>query len=327
MKKMLAFLLVFALSIQALATGSTDGRPSTATPNPGVKNAADNSKKNNDSGSKAAQNISMGLMAGGLAASAACSSQVYSMCPVAPVLFGLSMLAGMQSKSNKKTAGEAFYAGGDTYGGGDPYGPGSLGYNPYSAWQGDPEEKLTDREREKLDNYNKALAALTSDQGLNGFKFNKKTGILTTPDGKKFKIADFESEAAMKAAGIPDSMIKGAMDKAKKLEAEALGKAEGATAPVATGFQEGSGGAPGGMGKVGDGSEGVDGGTEGGGKGRGLADGKTPGGARGVAGLSKNFNGDPIGVAQDGLFLMMARRYKVKEKQDSFFSDADLIQK
>jgi hypothetical protein len=42
-----------------------------------------------------------------------------------------------------------------------------------------------------------------------------------------------------------------------------------------------------------------------------------------AAGMSKNYNGEPIGVAADSIFLMMNRRYKVKESQDSFFGIGD----
>jgi hypothetical protein len=43
-----------------------------------------------------------------------------------------------------------------------------------------------------------------------------------------------------------------------------------------------------------------------------------------VAGLTKNFNGEKIGVAAENIFNMMTRRYKTKEKQDSFFDPSDL---
>jgi hypothetical protein len=38
-----------------------------------------------------------------------------------------------------------------------------------------------------------------------------------------------------------------------------------------------------------------------------------------VNGLTKNFNGDPIGVSGDSIFGMMSRRYKLKSNQKSFF--------
>ena len=36
-------------------------------------------------------------------------------------------------------------------------------------------------------------------------------------------------------------------------------------------------------------------------------------------GLTKNFNGDPIGVASDSIFEMMSRRYNLKNTQKTFF--------
>ena len=44
-----------------------------------------------------------------------------------------------------------------------------------------------------------------------------------------------------------------------------------------------------------------------------------------LAGMQKNYNGEPIGVAADSIFLMMNRRYKVKESQESFFNESDLL--
>lgn len=41
-----------------------------------------------------------------------------------------------------------------------------------------------------------------------------------------------------------------------------------------------------------------------------------------VAGLSKNFNGEQIGVAEDNIFAMMNRRYQTKDKQNSFLDPA-----
>lgn len=58
----------------------------------------------------------------------------------------------------------------------------------------------------------------------------------------------------------------------------------------------------------------------------GLAEGGLAAGAAGaksrrpssVAGMSKDFNGDKIGVAQDSLFEMLHRRYRVHNDANSF---------
>lgn len=41
-----------------------------------------------------------------------------------------------------------------------------------------------------------------------------------------------------------------------------------------------------------------------------------------IAGLTKNFNGDPIGVASENLFTLINRRYDVKAKTDTFILKA-----
>jgi hypothetical protein len=40
-----------------------------------------------------------------------------------------------------------------------------------------------------------------------------------------------------------------------------------------------------------------------------------------VAGLSTNYNGEPIGVASDSIFEMIKRRYETKDKENSFITD------
>jgi hypothetical protein len=40
-----------------------------------------------------------------------------------------------------------------------------------------------------------------------------------------------------------------------------------------------------------------------------------------VAGLSTNYNGEPIGVAADSIFEMVKRRYEMKDKENTFITD------
>jgi hypothetical protein len=44
-----------------------------------------------------------------------------------------------------------------------------------------------------------------------------------------------------------------------------------------------------------------------------------------VAGMQKNYNGEPIGVSADSIFKMMTRRYKVKESQSTFLDESDIL--
>jgi hypothetical protein len=43
-----------------------------------------------------------------------------------------------------------------------------------------------------------------------------------------------------------------------------------------------------------------------------------------MSGLSKNFNGEPIGVAADSIFEMMSRRYQLKNNQKTFLGSSGL---
>lgn len=318
LKQSVVVVTVLAMASQGFAAGSADGANSNTRvgigPNvgTGTKSAADNSNKDNGKGAKVAQIVSIGFAVAGAAAAAQCPGA----CSYAPALFAMSMIAGMVSQSNKKTKEQAGATDKSTDGWGNS------GYGSFDPYGRDDLANLTPAELEQLKTSQNAMQALTSEKGLNGIKFDPKTGKITGADGKVFKVSDFDSPASMKAAGYSDSFIKGAMDKAAKLEAEALAKVGGA--PVAAGFEDGGGGAPSSVAA----GNGVDDGSdksEGGGGGRGGA--RNPAAGTGVAGLSKDYNGDPIGVAQDELFLMMTRRYKVKEKQDSFFTEAELIKK
>lgn len=322
---------VLSYSSQSLATGAADGRAPSVVANPGTKGTADTAKKDNNSGSQVGQMISQGFMMAGVKAAAACPHNPGA-CAIAPVMFALSALAGKQSKANKNTAGQAAYAGYDTDGSGN-YGYGDFAYDPYGNGNG-ADGLLGDSNGDRsgpgnglikagdLEAYKKSLAQLTSKNGVNGFKFDPKKGVIITPDGKQIPVEQFDSQEGMKKAGMTDAQIKATMDKASKLEQEALAKVG-----VITGISEDGGGASGGGALAGSGA-GDD--ELGGGSGHGSAgklNNRDPASSKMAAGLSKDFNGEPIGVAQDGLFLMMSRRYKVKEKQDSFFTDAELIQK
>lgn len=311
---------VLVMASQGLATGSADGVNSNTrvgigpTVGMGTKSGANTADRENGKGAKVAQMVSIGFMVAGAAAAATCGAPPGPPCPYAPYLFAAGAIAGMVSQSNAKTKKQAGVTGIGT----DGWGNG--GYDPFDPYGRDDVSKLTPAELDQLKAAQNAMQALTSEKGLNGIKFDSKAGKITGADGKVFKVSDFDSPASMKAAGFSDSVIKGLMDKAAKLEAEALAKVGGV---AASGFQDGGGGAPSSLSA----GTGVDDGSEksGGGGGRGGA--RNPAAGTGVAGLSKDYNGDPIGVAQDELFLMMTRRYKVKEKQDSFFSEAELIKK
>ncbi|MFN3454760.1 MAG: hypothetical protein ACK41T_07340 [Pseudobdellovibrio sp.] len=142
-------------------------------------------------------------------------------------------------------------------------------------------------------------------------------GSVKTKNGKIYKPSDFENEKSMMAAGFTAAQAKelnnmlygkdGIVTKADLNVKEAL---KGLDTPSGGGFD-----LSGGTNVVN-----VDGG---------LDSGKTYGDKLGEAkkeierapssqGLSKEFNGELIGVPGDDIFLMINRRYKLKSEQDSF---------
>ncbi len=158
------------------------------------------------------------------------------------------------------------------------------------------------------DKINKATAALKTKAGYHGYKYDEKTGELTGPDGKKIgggaggAGGGFSSADMSKAAAIAKAIKEGT----EKYLADKAGL---------VGEESGSGGG---------GSKGANGSGFGGSAAMaGLAGGGKLGteGSRSVAGMSKDYFGEPIGVANDSLFEMMKRRYQLKEKQNSFFDE------
>lgn len=165
--------------------------------------------------------------------------------------------------------------------------------------------------------YQAAKAALAQlEKGVAGSKIDVKKGTLTTYDGKTYDLNSGTPEG-LAAAGFSPGAISGAMEYGSKIAKEMQSKVEKMKLGAMTasgGFDEGGGRGGSGSGSSADSSIGVAGG----------------GGAKlerdpaNLAGMQKNYNGEPIGVAADSIFLMMNRRYKVKESQDSFFSDAEI---
>lgn len=155
--------------------------------------------------------------------------------------------------------------------------------------------------------------------------YNPKTGEFKVGD-KTYKSSDFGSSGSMAAAGFPQGMIDGAMAANADAEKKALAKLEkvkiGAST-AANGYEEGGGGG-GGAGIIAGTDDGSSAYAGAGGGGKGLGKTGLERDPSSLAGMSKNYNGEPIGVAADSIFLMMSRRYKVKESQESFFSPADL---
>lgn len=148
------------------------------------------------------------------------------------------------------------------------------------------------------------------------FKVNPD-GTITGPDGKKYSAANFMTEKDMIAAGISPADAKAMMAKMKALDA--ANAAELAKNELERLKKLGASG----------GAGSADSALTGGGK-EILINGNASGGKdlagsgkRGLAsteGLSREFNGELIGVAGDDIFKMMNRRYKLKTSQDTFIA-------
>lgn len=162
--------------------------------------------------------------------------------------------------------------------------------------------------------------------GIGGVRIDPKSGkIIDSNTGKTFDMKQMADPAAMAQAGFSSADIAQAMDSAAKIEKAAMKK---------LGLTEGIGSATAENGYTDGGGQGVNSGTMTGDSsdvsgfgGRGLASGgsgiRIP--SSQIAGLTKNFNGERIGVPAENIFNMMARRYKTKEKQNSFFDPAELV--
>jgi len=163
--------------------------------------------------------------------------------------------------------------------------------------------------------------SLASHQGLNGFKLSQDGKTLTTPDGKKLPTSLASTRASMAKAGFSSAAIDGAMRAVRKAEKTVIEKMGAHT--NALGFAEASGG--------GTNSGSAAGSADGAGAGYGGAYGvnskplRDPAAAS-VAGLSSDFNGERIGVAQDELFQMISRRYDHKmQREGEGFLPASLL--
>ncbi|MFZ4402960.1 MAG: hypothetical protein ACOYOK_02560 [Pseudobdellovibrionaceae bacterium] len=242
------------------------------------------------------------------------------LCHKGYVTVGMGVAAAIQSALHGDTSGKAGNAASMTSAGGSGYTYGNLDsadpYNPKN-----PKSPFyDDGKQQKINQANLAKY---------GVKADPTKGTLTVGD-KTYKASDFSSESAMAKAGFSADEIAAGMAAAGNAEKAALAKASklGALTP-SNGYAEGGGSSGAGS------SASEDDGTA-----AALAAAArqygslvNPHAALGLNGrdpssvpsMQKNFNGDPIGVSVDGIFAMMSRRYKLKERQDAFLSEKDLL--
>lgn len=234
------------------------------------------------------------LMAGGLAVA---SARYYGMCGgwnLAACAAG-AVLASMALSADKS---------GDSFNGPNAaswnnvcqYSTGGCGAmpNPYKAGV-DTNKK------------NQSIADVKKINDAKGVSVDASSGIVKFPDGNSVNLNDPASMGAVLGAESTSKILA----EVKNIEQQALKKVE-QLQPSSLSAAYGLGGDMGTLAGVGysedpESTPGVLGATS-----------RTRIPAQ-VTGLSKNFNGDPIGVAGDSLFGMMSRRYKLKSNQKTFF--------
>lgn len=306
-----------AITVNNGGSTSSQNTPSkgveTTAGQPSVKDSADKSSSANK-GAQATQFLT-GAMMFTMAAQkwGECSSQNYGACAMAAIFTGFGVLSMAQGKEHGSAGKSANLSSFQSDGlGNNPYAYGDIDLNdPNNPLAGDPNIKALGSNTNKL---------------TTGGMLDPKTGKIKTPDGKTYKASDFSSPAAMAAAGIPQGAILAAQDayaQVSKKSADKVDKLKLGSMTATNGFSEGGGGGGGGWGSPSSSDDSTGSGYAGSGlgSGSGVSLERDP---SSLAGMQKNYNGEPIGVAADSIFLMMTRRYKVKESQESFYTEAEL---
>lgn len=269
----------------------TDGKPISDS----SYGAAKDGQGSNSSAGNIATAIGAGMIAAGTAMMPGCCSPTGGCCPAAVTMIAMGVLGLMQGAANKSTSGQHGLVSRDVgVNAGDQSPDGGPSYqNP------DPTGSAAFKSE-----MSKGFNALSKV----GAKLDPKTGKVTFPNGTTLGADQLGNPNAMSQAGVTPTQMKNIQMQLSDLEKAALAKA-GAAATAENGF-EGGGGGGSATTVASDDANGM-GGLGGAGKDRDPA-------AASVAGMTKNFNGELIGVAGDDIFQMMARRYRQKSKEDSF---------
>lgn len=319
-----SLLFSFASFAQTSSAGNSDAKPVVSSSSADIKNSSDKTQSQNKKSQGISQIIGVANM--GLGAmhmsnfAASCSGGAtcnYGELAQGVLHFAMGAMSFKQAGANGNAAGQAGLTGYDTSST-NPFGDAGTEINHL-----DPNVDSTkDKNLSALVN-TKKLNEIKRDlmgPGIGGVKMDSN-GIITTPDGKTYDSNQLTDKAAMAKAGFSDSAIDAALAANSAFEKAAIKKMGGAdtvgigAATAENGFSDGGGGA-----KYGSASS-MDQRSGGG-----YADkSRNPANTNKIAGLTKNFNGERIGVAAENIFNMMTRRYKTKEKQDAFFDPSELI--
>jgi hypothetical protein len=307
MKEINVSLLALVFSLTSISYGAgtevTDRSTPAAPAKQSITDSADKTKSSNEKG----QIMNMVMGGATLAAGAKCAGTCpYGCCSLAPMLFMMGMQNLMQAGEQGKTAGQA----GGTVNLTDT-GLGTSGYDPNAVKDllNGPDAKA-----------GKEFMATVAKGGA-GFSYDPKTGIVTTASGKTLKGSDMNSASSMAAAGIPKGAIDALSNMVRDIEAKTEKKV-GKLALTSVSSEESSSGGGGGSGSASAASNGEAPYGSPAGRSAGLGIDRDP---AQVAGMQKNYNGEPIGVAGDSIFKMMTRRYKTKEAQSSFIDESDIL--
>lgn len=314
MKKLNASLIafIFAVNSSAFAAGTesnTGTNTTTAQNGQGITDSANNTASDNKKGQLL--NMAVGAVNFGVAAMYAsqCADGDGGACAMSALFFLMGAQNMAQSGAQGSTAGQAAgtYAATDALSG--------SGYDPNAV------NTLTASDPDLKSGMDFAASVA---QGKAGFAYDPAKNTVTTAKGTTISGNDLNSASSLAAAGVPQSAI----DQMYSTEKDVLAKAQAkvdklskTSVAVNSGEESGSGG--GGSGGFGPGS-GAGGAVAygAGAKGLGLGVNRDP---AQVAGMQKNYNGEPIGVAGDSIFKMMTRRYKVKESQSTFLEESELL--
>ncbi|MNL00693.1 hypothetical protein D3C87_1211340 [compost metagenome] len=295
--------VVYADAVKVVSEAETASQPKgiPASTTSGVNDNAGKAKDANAGGSKSSNMMGMALTAAGTVMIAVgTAKEDGGMIASGVVLVGMGMMSFAQSKADKKASNAAGITG-----------------------------DLSDAYNDTYDNsgglVDTSAEAIAQDKAIQDLEksgvYNPKKGTITA-GGKTYKTSDFASKASMAAAGLPSGAIDGAMAFADKEGKKIAEKVKLGALTAANGYVEGGSSAGGGGG-----GPAFPSGADAYGSGAGTGGMGGSGATReptNLAGMQKNYNGEPIGVSADSIFNMMTRRYKVKDSQESFYSDTDL---
>jgi hypothetical protein len=271
--------------------------PITVNAAPSTNQSARQSQGQNKSSGGAASAIGAAMLAAGAAMMAACAPSMCSCCPAAAQLIAMGLQGLAQGKANKGAAGDHGGQAGMSVAAVDPYG---ATYDVKSPDLSKPTDFSGDKD----------VLRKLADLKQFGVGFDPKKNEITLPNGKSINVADATNPVALANAGVSAAEFKKAMDlanaTAKKIETEKIG-----ASTATNGFESG------GSGSAATTASPIDSeisNLAAGGVAAKIA--RDP--AFSVAGMSKNYNGDNIGVSGDDIFSMMARKYREKHNKEAF---------